>query len=230
MKYNPNLYNRRSYRLKGHDYSKAGLYFITICIKNRDYIFGNVIDSAMELNDIGRIADDCWLEIPKHFPKVELCEYIVMPNHIHGILHLKQDGLGKDDAVGFSGVGTSHVISLQDNPNKNPSNDDSDNQVMFQQDKSIPLEYKLFPPIFGFDFIETNKNIFSKPVPGSVSVIIQQYKAAVKRNGKKINYDELYWQSRFYDHIIRDEQSYVYLAEYIINNPKNWKEDQFFEK
>ena len=61
MGYIPNLHNRRSYRLKVYDYSQAGLYLITICVKNKYCIFGNIVDSEMVLNDVGKIADDCWL-------------------------------------------------------------------------------------------------------------------------------------------------------------------------
>lgn len=85
-KYNPNIHHRRSIRLKGYDYAQAGLYFITICCQNRACLFGDVVDGKMILNDAGKIANDCWLEIPNHFPNEVLHEYIVMPNHIHGII------------------------------------------------------------------------------------------------------------------------------------------------
>ena len=77
---------RRSVRLRGYDYSQAGAYFITICTQNRHCLFGNITDGAMVLNDAGRAAADCWLQIPDHFPHVELDEWVVMPNHIHGIV------------------------------------------------------------------------------------------------------------------------------------------------
>ena len=85
--YNPNIHHRRSIRLKGYDYSKAGLYFITICVQDRKCLFGKIVaienfQRKMVLNDAGNIADACWLEIPKHFPNVVLHEHIVMPKRI----------------------------------------------------------------------------------------------------------------------------------------------------
>ncbi|NLY75111.1 MAG: hypothetical protein GX075_07375 [Firmicutes bacterium] len=95
MKYNPDKHHRRSIRLKGYDYSLIGAYFITICTKNRQCLFGEIIDDTMVLNDAGRVADNCWNNIPAHFPHVELDEWIIMPNHIHGIIlitmHLNRD-------------------------------------------------------------------------------------------------------------------------------------------
>jgi REP element-mobilizing transposase RayT len=88
MSYNPNIHHRRSIRLKGYDYSQAGLYFVTICVQNRECVFGKIADNEMILNDVGRVAQQCWLEIPQHFPHAILHEYVVMPNHIHGIVEL----------------------------------------------------------------------------------------------------------------------------------------------
>jgi len=84
-------FNRRSIRLKGYDYSQNGGYFITICTANRLCLFGEIIDGEMVLNEFGNIVDKCWLEIPKHHPSVRLEEYIIMPNHIHGILVIHDD-------------------------------------------------------------------------------------------------------------------------------------------
>lgn len=78
--------NRRSVRLRGYDYSQAGAYFITICTQNRHCLFGGITEGAMVLNDAGRAVADCWLQIPDHFPNIELDEWVVMPNHIHGIV------------------------------------------------------------------------------------------------------------------------------------------------
>ncbi|QKG80619.1 transposase [Tenuifilum thalassicum] len=85
-KYKPNIHHRHSIRLRGYDYSQAGAYFITICTQNRTCLFGNVVDGNMVLNDAGMVAQNCWLEIPKHFPNTTLDEFVIMPNHIHGII------------------------------------------------------------------------------------------------------------------------------------------------
>lgn len=79
---------RKSIRLTGYDYAQRGAYFITICVNNRKCLFGNVCDGEMVLNEWGKIIDKCWNEIPQHFPHIELDEYIIMPNHIHGIINI----------------------------------------------------------------------------------------------------------------------------------------------
>jgi putative transposase len=93
MKYHPDKHHRRSIRLNGYDYSQNGAYFVTICTNNHEKIFGNVNNGKMELNEYGKIVDQYWIEIPKHYPNVILDEYIIMPYHIHGIIVIN----GKDN-------------------------------------------------------------------------------------------------------------------------------------
>ena len=88
-----NKYRIDSCRLKNWDYGNNGAYFITICTKNRAHFFGNIFNKKMYLNKIGYIAARFWLEIPKHFPFVELGNYVVMPNHIHGILIINKNNV-----------------------------------------------------------------------------------------------------------------------------------------
>ena len=78
--------NRRSIRLKEFDYSQTGAYSITLCTHNRICLFGEIEDGEMVLNDVGRVTEKYWIDIPNHFPHIQLKEYIVMPNHIRGIL------------------------------------------------------------------------------------------------------------------------------------------------
>jgi len=84
-----NFPKRKPIRLKNYDYSKAGCYFVTICTNDRKYIFGNIENDEMILNQCGKIVKNIWLEIPKHFQNIELDTYIVMPNHIHGVIIIK---------------------------------------------------------------------------------------------------------------------------------------------
>jgi hypothetical protein len=86
MPYDPNIHHRKSIRLKGYDYSQAGMYFITLCVQDKLCLFGEVVNGEMVLNDAGRVAKACWLNIPEHFPNAILHEHIVMPNHVHGII------------------------------------------------------------------------------------------------------------------------------------------------
>ena len=77
---------RKPIRLKKYDYSTAGYYYVTICTYNRKELFGYIKDNRMVLNEYGKITEKTWKEIPNHYPNVELDEYIIMPNHIHGVI------------------------------------------------------------------------------------------------------------------------------------------------
>ena len=88
-KYNPDIHHRRSIRLTGHDYSQSGLYFITLCAVNKICMFGNVVDGKMQLNDIGQLVEQEWLNtINIRHDDVRLHNYIVMPNHFHAIIEI----------------------------------------------------------------------------------------------------------------------------------------------
>jgi len=98
MKYDPQKHHRRSIRIPGYDYSQAGAYFITMVTHGGACSFGGVVDGEVRLSDFGLIADECWRLIPEHFPAVELSAYVVMPNHVHGIIILHdRDGRGTPD-------------------------------------------------------------------------------------------------------------------------------------
>jgi len=88
MKYNPDKHHRRSIRLQGYDYSQPGIYFITLCTQNHECLFGEILNGEMRLNEFGKMTQQCWLEIPHHFPHVKLDEFVIMPDHIHGIIIL----------------------------------------------------------------------------------------------------------------------------------------------
>jgi REP-associated tyrosine transposase len=81
---------RRSIRIRGYDYSQIGQYFITICAYEMQNVFGKIENGAVLLNVIGRIGLDCWREIPQHFEHVELDAFVIMPNHLHGILTIRR--------------------------------------------------------------------------------------------------------------------------------------------
>ncbi|MDZ7371262.1 MAG: transposase [candidate division KSB1 bacterium] len=104
--YDPTRHHRRSIRLKGYDYTQPGAYFITICTHERAHVFGAVADGTMRLNDAGRIAAQCWRDIPAHFPHVKLDAFVIMPNHVHGVLWIMDDDDNGDD------VGARHAAPL----------------------------------------------------------------------------------------------------------------------
>lgn len=86
MDHEPSFPARSSIRLRGFDYSQAGVYFVTVCTHDRGCLFGEIRHGTMQLNEAGSIVRQCWLETPRHFPGVELQAYVVMPNHIHGVV------------------------------------------------------------------------------------------------------------------------------------------------
>jgi len=106
-------YRIKSARLEGYDYSREGLYFITICTKNREDYFGEIKNSKMILSNLGTIADIFWHEIKNHTKNTILHEFIVMPNHIHGIIEIvDHHGCSKDDACIVSTVMVSPLQNI----------------------------------------------------------------------------------------------------------------------
>jgi len=116
--FDPARHHRRSIRLKNYDYSQPGAYFITIVTHQREKLFGDVINGEMRLNDAGKIARQCWWDIPRHFPHVKLDEFVIMPNHIHGILIFVAAGT-KNDIAGAKNF--SPLQSQSSNMPKSPS-------------------------------------------------------------------------------------------------------------
>jgi REP element-mobilizing transposase RayT len=109
-----NKYRIPSARAKWWDYGNNAAYFITICTAYRKNYFGRIINGKMALSDIGKIADDCWMNIPKHFPFVDLGEFVVMPNHVHGIIIINKP------AMVSVPVETQNFASLQPTPKQSP--------------------------------------------------------------------------------------------------------------
>ena len=133
----------------------------------------------MQFNEIGKLANKFWSEIPIHFPFVELGNYQVMPNHIHGILIINKKNIIDDT--------TDKVIEVKRN----------------EQMSKI------------------------SPKSGTIPTILRSYKSVVTKNAHYIHAD-FEWQERFYDHIIRDTESFDRIQNYIENNVTNWKEDKFY--
>ena len=94
----PEKHGRRSIRLPNYDYSGAGLYFVTICTCNRICLLGEIVKGEMRLNGSGRVVRAKWENIPRNFPDVEMDAFVVMPNHLHGIIVITGDPLGEAPA------------------------------------------------------------------------------------------------------------------------------------
>ncbi len=180
-------YRIKSARLADYDYRNEGLYFVTICTKNRAHFFGECNDGMMLLNDLGKMAEDVWLAIPSHFPNISLDEFIIMPNHIHGIICI--------DSTNF--VETLHATSSDANKTLHATS--------LQDDRYSKIS----------------------PKQGSLSAVLRSYKSAVSNKAKHFN-PNFAWQPRFHDIIIRDAQSLTNIQNYIINNPTNWINDEYF--
>ena len=86
MVFNHEIHHRKSIRFKGYDYSQDGVYFVTVCAQNRQCLFGKITDGEMKLNNVGEMVWNRWIDLKNRFPKIEIDEFIVMPNHFHGIL------------------------------------------------------------------------------------------------------------------------------------------------
>jgi hypothetical protein len=99
MSFKPDIHHRRSIRLRDYDYSQAGAYFVTICVLQRECLFGEIVDSEMIMNEMGRIVLAAWTDLSNHYKHIILDEYMVMPNHVHGIIDIVGAGL---NAVGPS--------------------------------------------------------------------------------------------------------------------------------
>jgi len=195
-----NKYRISSARAPFWDYGCTAAYFVTICTQDRKCYFGDVVDGKMNLSGIGIIADVLWHEIKNHTQNVELGQFVVMPNHIHGILIINNDndvGITHDGGITHSVVETTHALSLP------PP----------QQQQSPPQQ-------------TIGQKRFQHQGKNTLSSIIGSYKSAVTKHAHRLGFD-FAWQSRFHDHIIRDEQSFQTIADYIANNPLKWGNDKF---
>ncbi len=217
--YNPNKHHRRSIRLKGYDYSQAGLYFITICCENRAYLFGEIIDGEMTCNDAGIIANQCWLDIPNHFPNVVLHEYVVMPNHIHGIIEI---------VVGAKNI-SPEKISPESLNTKYISHNNTITNDMVAYGETDDINAKNMD----------NGDIWAKnisPLPRqngtskTIGSMVRGFKIGVTKWMRQHTNVNVVWQRNYYEHIIRNEQSHQTISNYIINNPTKWVNDKFFMK
>ncbi len=198
MGYNPKKHHRKSIRLEGYDYSSTGAYFITICVKNRECLLGEIRNRKMILNDFGKIIAYHWKNIPTHFKNAKLDEFVIMPNHFHGILWL----VGGKDTATYS-EGAKHSF-------KNPEN----KSTIIERNAS-PLHTAKTP-----DRPNGTK-------PGSISAIIQNFSSVTTRKINRIRKTpgEKLWQRNYYDRIIRNENELFNIRRYILNNVLKWDLD-----
>lgn len=227
-------FSDKSLRRPYWDYRRDGAYFITICTKNRVRYFGEVIEGKMELSSLGVIANTLWNEILEHTRNCRLGAFVIMPDHVHGILILKNNG-GYSNRSVVACNDAPNPIKINDAPNPtkidaapNPikindaPNPTKINDAFIQDLFDISIE-KYHPSDFGR--FKKNVNVMSQisPKANSISAIIRSYKSAVTKRANELGYC-FQWQSRFHDRMIRDKRAYWAISRYIENNPKKWKD------
>jgi REP element-mobilizing transposase RayT len=205
MSYNPNIHHRRSIRLKGYDYSQVGLYFITICVQNKENLFGRIADGEMLLNEYGKIIDDEWNYLKIKYPTIEIHEYVIMPNHFHCIVEIASIPVG----AGFARPNNDTANPELGSANPANSNLGSANPANSNLGLANPVNSKLGR---------------ANPAP-TLGNIIGYFKY---QTTKKIALPFQLWQRNYYEHIIRTERSHQNISDYIIHNPANWKDDRFY--
>jgi len=100
MTYDPKIHHRRSIRLRGYDYAQAGAYFVTVCVHEGRHLLGAFQDGELQLHEPGEIVTACWQDLVRHYPHVILDEFVVMPNHVHGIIVLSDVAAGVGAPIG----------------------------------------------------------------------------------------------------------------------------------
>ncbi|MBB4800842.1 REP element-mobilizing transposase RayT [Flavobacterium nitrogenifigens] len=203
-----NKYRISSIRAQWWDYGWNGAYFITICTQDRKHYFGEIQNNKMILSHAGIIADLLWHQIPSHHKNVELGDFVVMPNHIHGILIINKpldnaNDLGMNHLqaghLSMDYVQTGHALSQH---------------VLSQQSSEISSESN--PGSQRFQNIGKN----------TISSIVGSYKSAVTKHANRLGYPHQ-WQKLFYDNIIRSNNDYQRISDYIVSNPEKWAKDKF---
>jgi putative transposase len=200
MKYNPQYHNRKSIRLKGYDYSQNGAYFVTICTYQRRCFFGEIRDGKMELNQIGKIVAQEWLKSSEIRQEIELDQWVIMPNHLHGIVIIDHEG----------------KINHYKEGNHNQRINHKDQTINHKG--STPLT-----PTKSLKYHQKPRSL-SSLISGFKSAVTKQI------NQMRKSCDIPIWQRNYYETIIRDEKAYYNIQEYIMTNPQKWIDDPEYEK
>ena len=191
-------HHRQSTRLPGYDYSHNGLYFVTICSWRRECVFGEIVNGEMRLNELGEIVLETWHELPYRFPDIQFDQFVVMPNHVHGIIHI----------VGAPLVGAPNQTTNLSNKPKHQNTIGNQNRG----NKNLNWAGTRPAPTLG------------RVVGVFKSISAVQYIKYKRLNGS-LSFHPL-WQRNYHDHIIRNERSLNKIREYIVQNPPQWDLDR----
>jgi len=209
-----NRYRVPSARATWWDYGRDAAYFVTICTHDRQHFFGEVENGEMVLTELGMLAGEIWQMIPAQFPFVRLQEWVVMPNHIHGIIIIdRRDAINRVSA-------TDNADAYRDAVDRDAIGRDAINRVSTTDDA-----------VAGRDAVNRvstggatgNKNPM---LHQNLSTIMRWFKGRATFETRKIHAD-FAWQARFHDHIIRDADNHEKIRYYILNNPLLWDKDRF---
>ena len=213
MSYDPNKHHRRSIRLKGYDYSQSGYYYITLCVKNMDYLFGEIVDHQMILNDAGKMVEKWFHELDNKYPDIECGEYVVMPNHFHFIMH--NNGKGNPNMKNNTGI----VVraDLRVCPPVCPPVCPSDSE----EGEHVGSPVRNPDRIWGEHVGSPVRNI----IQWFKTMSTNEYIRGVKTMDWK-RFDGKLWHINYWEHIIRDQNSFETISSYILENPKIWNTDK----
>ena len=199
MNYKLEKHHRRSIRLKGYDYTREGAYYFTICCHQRRCLLGEIKDGVMHLNLIGTTVKAVWDSLPRHFPLIELDAFVIMPNHVHGIIVIT-DSTGNYNP---NRRGEAFVSGC----NNTPPQFSSTNASPFPEcnDTSLPRGTR----------------------SGSIGAILQNFKSvATRRVNRMTRNSGTLWQRNYHEEIIRNEKALENIRRYIVENPLSWDEDE----
>lgn len=208
MTFNPQIHHRRSIRLKGYDYSKTGLYFITLCVEDKQHLFGDIIDGKMILNQLGQIANDEWINTSDIRDNISLHEFIIMPNHFHCIIEINFQKGENNQSIGAFKSPSQTIGSIIRGYKIATTKKIKD----FLKEENIRTGELQFAPISQSISSESEIALYSQTISGELQFAPTNSKI---------------WQRNYYENIIRDEKAYQNISNYIKNNPAKWHEDKF---
>ncbi len=208
------------------DYGSNAAYFVTICIHDRSHGFGEIVNGEIILTSLGYAAMDCWNEIPIHFPFVELDGFIVMPNHVHGIIII--------DKLDGDTVETQNIASLPQHTA--PSQMQTQNiaslpqhaapsQMQTQNIASLP-QHTTPSQIQTQNIASLQPRNRFGPQSQNLASIVRGYKIGVTKFARQNNIP-FAWQTRYHDHVIRNADEYARILKYIDENPQKWPDDTY---
>ena len=228
MPYNSDIHHRHSIRLREYDYSQAGAYFVTICTQNRECLLGEIVQGEMRLNAAGNVAADSWAWLADQYDYVELDHWVIMPNHIHGIIVITDDRRGEIYHIRRGGSRDNRrgeIYHIRRGGSRTaPTTEQSDIGARTAPTTTPTTPTTVQSDIGGQPAPTTEQSTPTKPL----GRLIGAFKTVSTRriNEQHAMAGAKFWQRNFYEHIIRNEADLDRIREYIENNPLRWELDK----